>query len=155
MQTQQRTHCPIFTQSHLHCFVEITKTPKMIRSSWSRWPSCDEWSSSGHLILETSGPGHCSLVSLFIPKKMICIFQARFHGFLLNKYNKTRQFTSISRQVRARFSPNFRPGFFWPGVHIISDILTPKWAMIDAGHELDVRTKLIINKMLTRADVRG
>ena len=31
MQTQQRTHCPIFTQSHLHCFVEITSQRKVSR----------------------------------------------------------------------------------------------------------------------------
>ena len=31
MQTQQRTHCPIFTQSHLHCFVEITPLRKVAK----------------------------------------------------------------------------------------------------------------------------
>lgn len=162
MQTQQRTHCPILpTATHT---VSLTSLDTAINSHSSSHPS------DGHDdhpdVMSDRSPddilfgdiqtrtGQCWSALIL---KMICIFLVRFRKFLLNKYNrnKTRQFNSKSKASKFTILAQFPPCIFVTRCAHYSDILTSKWAMIDAGHELDVRTKLIINKMLTRADVRG
>ena len=97
------------------------------------------------------GPRHWSA---FV-QTMSWTFPTRFPRFLSKSRKARSHVIQFWTRAPARFSTNFRLRIFLTWCAHLEDILTRKWAMIDAGHEPEVWTKLIINKTLTRADVRG